>query len=220
MAAIRAKRAGTSSQDSEKAAYLMHRFQELGWSKAAAAGLVGNAMHETDGTLDPNTTNSIGMHGIFQWDHNRQKMLKEFAKKNGLNPDSLDAQIEFANWELNTTERGAGDKLKTAVSYGDASDIVGSQFERYSSGLSAVKAAEVADQRRRFAGSAFDMPSTGGSITVSSNTTISVEAGKDARETADRVSSVQDQHAKTLASTLVRNSTAFGNFTPIPTGAN
>jgi len=64
------------------------------------------------------------------------------------------------------------------------------------------------------------MPSTGGSITVSSNTTISVEAGKDARETADRVSSAQDRHAKTLASTLVRNSTAFGNFTPIPTGAN
>jgi len=203
-----------------KAAYLMRRFQELGWSKAAAAGLVGNAAHETNGTLDPNTTNSIGMHGIFQWDHNRQKMLKEFAKKNGLNPDSLDAQIEFANWELNNTERGAGDKLKTTASYGDASDIVGSQFERYSSGLSAVKAAEVADQRRRFAGSAFDMPSTGGSITVSSNTTISVEAGKDARETADRVSSAQDRHAKTLASTLVRNSTAFGNFTPIPTGAN
>jgi len=57
-----------------------------------------------------------GSYGIHQWNGIRKKGLFDFAKKHASikDPANLKTQLEFANYEMNTTEKFAGDELAKA----------------------------------------------------------------------------------------------------------
>lgn len=70
--------------------------------------------------------NAVGDNGsaahIMQWREGRQKQLREFAQKNGDNPDrpSPYTQGKFAAWEMQNTESAAGKIILNARSLGEA----------------------------------------------------------------------------------------------------
>lgn len=81
---------------------IFNYFLGQGLTREQAAGIAGNAMQESSG--DP-TIVSSGYRGIFQWDRNtRWPRLEEFASSRGLDPNTLEAQLEFAYDEA--TQRG------------------------------------------------------------------------------------------------------------------
>lgn len=70
-----------------------------GFSPAAAAGILGNLQQESG--LDPTAVNSSsGAFGIGQWLGGRKTNLFNFAQQRGLDPKSLEAQLEFMWHEL------------------------------------------------------------------------------------------------------------------------
>ena len=103
-------------------------FVDKRYSKEAAAALAANAMHESGGSPTiyekaPRPGSAAGF-GMMQWDPQRKAGLYKFAADNGLDPESEDAQLAYIDHELNTTEKAAGDKLRNASSYQDATNAV------------------------------------------------------------------------------------------------
>jgi RHS repeat-associated protein len=71
----------------------------------AAAGLVGNFLQESFGTLDPRTNQAGGGpgRGIAQWDVNvRWQALLGFARQRSVSPYALRTQVRFVWYELNS----------------------------------------------------------------------------------------------------------------------
>ena len=87
-----------------------------------SAGIVGNLLKESQqgGDINPLALNSSeGSFGIAQWNParaagNRLGKLKEFSRQNGLNYQSLEAQLQFITEELFTTEKKALQKIREA----------------------------------------------------------------------------------------------------------
>lgn len=74
--------------------------KEFGYTDAAAKALIANMVNEND-TLDPTRTNKSGAVGLFQWlDPTRKNNLQNYCKRNGLDPNSTDGQLEFMNYEM------------------------------------------------------------------------------------------------------------------------
>lgn len=85
-----------------------------GLTKEQAAGIAGNAQAESG--ANPESVSPSGYRGLFQWDkNNRWPRLETWAQEKGLDPLSLEAQLEFS-WE-EATERGndTGIKEQTTV---------------------------------------------------------------------------------------------------------
>jgi len=72
-----------------------------GFSKAAAAGVMGN--FEWESHYDPTAENEIGAYGIAQW-LDRRGNLEAFASQRGQDPSSLAVQLDFFWYEV--TEGG------------------------------------------------------------------------------------------------------------------
>jgi hypothetical protein len=96
----------------------MQFFESRGYTKAQAAGIVGNLIAESG--MDPGArapgdardkTDSVG---IAQWNMERRKALQEFAAKRGKPAGDFETQLAFIDHELRTSERGAGDRLRGA----------------------------------------------------------------------------------------------------------
>jgi hypothetical protein len=78
---------------------LVQRGIQLGYSPSGAAGVAQNVMRESGG--NPMDTGDGGTsHGLFQHHNERWDQLQAFAKKQGLDPNSPDAQFAFADKEL------------------------------------------------------------------------------------------------------------------------
>jgi len=92
-------------------------FMSKGWTKAQAAGIVGNLQTES-GNFNPNVISgrkkgdSGRAVGVAQWHPDRQaNFQKKFGKS--IIGSSLNEQLEFIHFEMTSgTERGAGNKLK------------------------------------------------------------------------------------------------------------
>lgn len=92
-------------------------FMSKGWTKAQAAGIVGNLQTES-GNFNPNVISgrkkgdSGRAVGVAQWHPDRQaNFQKKFGKS--IIGSSLNEQLEFIHFELTSgTERGAGNKLR------------------------------------------------------------------------------------------------------------
>lgn len=112
-------------------------FSEKGFKPSAIAGIMGNLQQESG--LDPTAKNSSsGAFGVGQWLGGRKKNLQDYAKKNGLDVNSLDTQLQFMWKEMNGGEstfksilnrNGGMDALKGA-NVSNATELFEKAFER------------------------------------------------------------------------------------------
>ena len=129
---------------------VMKAFTTMGYSRAAAAGVVGNLYHESAHTLDPNIIQGNGRGpaaGIAQWENYNSKSdrwadLDRFAKANNSQWNNLNTQLSFIDAELKgatgtegTTSAVLGDyggynAFKSLSSVDDATEIFEKAFER------------------------------------------------------------------------------------------
>lgn len=107
---------------------VMKYFMAQGWTKQQAAGIAANIQRESG--FNPGASGDGGKaYGLGQWHPDRQKT---FAALYGhsIQQSTFDEQLSFYNWELNNSEKGAGNALKGATTAAQAAGIVSSQFER------------------------------------------------------------------------------------------
>lgn len=104
---------------------------ERGYEPHIAAGLTGNLMQESGPGLDTRAVGDNGnAFGAGQWNGPRRRALLQFAKERGAAADDLDTQLEFLDWEMNNTERGARDAIMAARTPEDAARIASEKFWR------------------------------------------------------------------------------------------
>lgn len=117
--------------NNEKARQAYDFFISKGWSPEQSAGIVGNLLQESQ--LNEKSFNpeggGRGAKGIAQWRGERQTRFEEIYGKS-LDESSFAEQLEYVNWELNNTEKKAGDELRKAVSVSKATQVVQSKYER------------------------------------------------------------------------------------------
>lgn len=113
---------------SAKATYAMTKLMQMGWTKEQAAGVAAN-LHRESGFKTDIVGDGGKAYGIGQWHPDRQA---NFAKKFGhsIKGSTLDEQLQFVDYELKSTEKGAGDKLKNARTAREAGGIVSKFYER------------------------------------------------------------------------------------------
>ncbi|MFC4822630.1 phage tail tip lysozyme, partial [Dokdonella ginsengisoli] len=104
-------------------------FESQGWTRAQAAGIVGNLQAESG--VDPNRAQNGGGpgYGLAQWEAPRQADFKAWAGKD-IHQSTFREQLEFIQHELTTSERGAGNALKGATTASEAAQIVCNKYER------------------------------------------------------------------------------------------
>lgn len=124
----------TPGQQGNAQSAMTYLMSKGGFTKEQAAGIVGNLMGESQ--LNPNSLgdkNSKGeytAHGIAQWHADRWNPFLTWCQKNGKNPYTVEAQLDWVIQELNTTERAAGKMLKGAKTSQQATDIIMNYYER------------------------------------------------------------------------------------------
>lgn len=110
----------------------MSYFMSQGWSRAQAAGIVGNLAQESN--LDPNAVNpKSGAMGLAQWLGGRVNSFQQVMHES-LKGSSFADQLKFINWELGHTERHAGLTLRKTSAPENATLAFGSLFERFYEG--------------------------------------------------------------------------------------
>lgn len=102
---------------------------DYGWSPVVAAGMVGNAWHESGGKTAV-WGDSGKSFGLFQHSGPRRKALAEYATQRGRPADDIDLQIEFLNHELMTDYSNVADQLRKAKTPQEATQIFSSGYER------------------------------------------------------------------------------------------
>lgn len=92
-------------------------FVNIGYSREASAGIVGNLKAESGKTLDSFVVGDGGRaRGIAQWHPDRFRGLKKHAAATGRDWHDLEVQLEYIEIELKTRETLADMKLRHALS--------------------------------------------------------------------------------------------------------
>lgn len=111
----------------------MKVLMDKGWSKEQAAGIAANLAAESG--FDTNAVGDSGKaKGIAQWHPDRQKKFEEVNGKK-LSDATFEEQVGFVDWELNNTEKKAGDKIRTAATAEQAAAFTEQKYERSALGL-------------------------------------------------------------------------------------
>ncbi len=94
---------------------------EMGLNSAAACGVLANI--EKESNFNPNLYGDSGSsYGICQWHNSRFENLKAYCNKNGYSWKSLEGQLRFLKYELNTNKTDTGkiiDRLKSVENTAD-----------------------------------------------------------------------------------------------------
>jgi len=128
-------KARTQYKQNEAAQKSYTFFIQKGLTPAQSAGLVGNFAVET-GDFDANVIygkrkgDSGKATGLAQWHPDRFNPVKKYAISKGLDPYSLEGQLEGAWWELNNSESGALNKIKQARTPQEAAILTDKYYER------------------------------------------------------------------------------------------
>lgn len=105
-------------------------FAAAGYQPHQIAGVLAHAERESG--FNPTAIGDKGASkGLFQWQGPRLRALEQFAKENGGRPFDPEVQAQFAVHELQTSEKGAGDKLMNARDPREAS-LAMNRYERFS----------------------------------------------------------------------------------------
>lgn len=116
----------------------MQFFISKGWTPEQAAGIVGNLMVES-ANFSPDVLSGRRRgdggkaFGVAQWHPLRQEKFKEVYGK-PIDQATFQEQLEFVNWELNNSEKKAGDALRSTNDPARAAELVDQLYER-SSGI-------------------------------------------------------------------------------------
>jgi len=86
----------TSGNYSAIMSYLMN---DMGLNKAASCGILANMYYESKF----NPTAGSTYYGLIQWGGGRKSNLFNYCANNGLGADSLEGQLAFLNYELNSS---------------------------------------------------------------------------------------------------------------------
>jgi len=110
----------------------MEFFMSKGWTKEQAAGIVGNLQAESGANMKTDALGDNGKaYGIAQWHPDRQAKFKDVYGKD-IRQSGFKEQLEYVNWELNNTERKAGDRLRQTSTAEEAAAVVDKFYERSS----------------------------------------------------------------------------------------
>jgi hypothetical protein len=118
--------AGSRSQKIDQAVSF---FQNQGWSRAQAIGIVANLDAESGMDAGINQIGGGPGYGLAQWEGPRQAAFKAWSGHD-IHGSSFEEQLRFVQYELTHSEAGAGNALKGATSAGDAASIVCRLYER------------------------------------------------------------------------------------------
>lgn len=113
----------------EDIAEAMKFFQDKGWSKEQASGIVANLVAESG--LSHNIKGDGGMaYGVAQWHPDRQANFKRWAGKD-IREATRREQYAFVHYEMTEgEEQAAGRRLKSSVSPGESGAVVSTDYER------------------------------------------------------------------------------------------
>lgn len=139
----------------------MNFFQSRGWTKAQAAGIVGNLQGESGPNLNPTAVGDGGdAYGIAQWNQRvSPDRVARFQQVIGvpLRQSNFQQQLRFVDYELRTSERRAGAALASAQDPAQAA-VAMSAYERYQGWDQGTASAEtqrrIANARSLFGGQA------------------------------------------------------------------
>jgi hypothetical protein len=96
-------------------------FEAQGWSPVQAAAIVGNLYQESGLRTTAANPNDPGTSvGIGQWNRERKAGLMAFAQAKGADWRDFNTQLAFVQHELTSSEKQAGDRLKSATTLDDA----------------------------------------------------------------------------------------------------
>ena len=103
-------------------------FLSFGWSPVQAAGIVGNQFGESG--MNPNAVGDGGSaYGLTQLHGDRQATFRRIMGVD-IRGSSVFQQNQFTNWELNNTEKSAGNWLRKQTTLGGSTFAVMRGFER------------------------------------------------------------------------------------------
>lgn len=104
-------------------------FMSKGLTRAQAAGIAGNLLHESG--FNPSAVGDGGTSfGIAQWHNGRGAAMKQWTADHGYSPTSFKGQLEYLWHELNNSESNALNKLRATGSAYDAGMAFCRYFER------------------------------------------------------------------------------------------
>ncbi len=123
---IAERNVGAVSNPTETA---MRFYMDKGYSRAQAAGIVGNLLHESN--LNHNAKGDGGAsYGLAQWNGDRRKGLFDYAKTKKESTPGFITQLEYIDRELNGEEGPAGQALKNAQTPEGAAWAFSELYER------------------------------------------------------------------------------------------
>lgn len=102
----------TSSVNNKNRDEALRFLQAKGYNSEAVLGFIGGLQQESG--FNPNATNASGHYGIAQWDEKRRENYKKWSGKS-IYGSSLQEQLEFLNYELETSEKKTGVALKSGL---------------------------------------------------------------------------------------------------------
>ena len=123
-----------AAQSNELTIYFFLR-TEVGCNEAVACGILANI--EAECGFNPEAYNpSGGYYGICQWGSSRKQRLKDYCHEKGLDYTSLEGQLEYLHYELQTNEKEAWTRLQSVSNSAsgayDAAIIWAQYYERCS----------------------------------------------------------------------------------------
>jgi len=105
-------------------------FKSQGFTDAQAAGWVGNFAQESGN--DPTAVQKGGPgRGLAQWGGGRFQMLQQFAASHGKPWTDMGTQLAFVMYELHGPESAAFRAIKAARTVEEATDAIGTKYERF-----------------------------------------------------------------------------------------
>lgn len=95
--------------------YALKWLRDRGYTPHAAAAIVGHGVQESGMSPSGVTGDGGTAIGAFQWRGPRAQALQHYAVDTGQDWKKIDTQLGFLDHELNTTEKRAGDALRSSA---------------------------------------------------------------------------------------------------------
>jgi hypothetical protein len=155
-----------SVSGSTNAEKIWNFFSGKGMSSGAIAGIMGNLQQESG--LNPNAQNPNGAFGIAQWMGGRKTGLQKYAQSNGLEANSLEAQLGWLWEELQNGQNGNVKDMQ-GMNARQAADYFEKKFERSGGSAMGKRRSYAEDFYSQYGSNAQWTPNSGASAKASTN---------------------------------------------------